>query len=181
MMNREQAIAVFKKYNQSQSLYRHALAVEAAMRHFAALNGGDVEYWGMVGLLHDVDYEMYPEEHCHKAAELLREEGFDEPFIRAVVSHGYGLVVDVKPELTMEKYLYASDELTGLIAAAALMLPSKDVKDLKLSSLKKKWKDKRFAAGVDREVVTRGCEMLGIELEELMRETMAGMALAEFV
>ena len=172
---REQALAIFKKYNQSESLYRHALAVEAAMRHFAEKYGENADYWGAVGILHDVDYELYPDEHCRKAAELLRDEGLDETFIRAVVSHGYGIVVDVKPESTMEKALFAADELTGLIAAAALMLPSKSVADLKLSSLKKKWKDKRFAAGVNRDIITQGCEMLGIELDELMTETMTAM------
>lgn len=175
-MNREHALEVFKKCNESPSLFRHALAVEAVMRHFAAKHGEDVEYWGMVGLLHDVDYERFPEEHCTKAVEILRENGFDDAFIHAVVSHGYGLVVEVAPELLMEKYLYAADELTGLIAAAALMLPTKEVKDLKLSSLKKKWKDKKFAAGVNRDVVTNGCALLGIELEELMQETMTAMA-----
>lgn len=175
-MNREQALEVFIKYNKSQSLLRHALFVEAVMRHFAAKHGEDVEYWGMVGLLHDVDYECFPNEHCTKAVEILRKNGFDDAFIHAVVSHGYGIVVNVAPESPMEKYLYAADELTGLIAAAALMLPGKDVKDLKLSSLKKKWKDKKFAAGVNRDVVTSGCALLGIELEELMLETMAAIA-----
>ena len=174
-MTRDEALTVFKKYNQSPSLLRHALAVEAVMRHFAAKNGEDADYWGMVGLLHDVDYEMYPDEHCRKAEELLRAEGFGEDFIRAVVCHGYKIVVDIAPELPMEKTLFAVDELTGLIAAAALMLPSKNVADLKLSSLKKKWKDKRFAAGVNRDIILQGCEMLGVELEELMQETMEGM------
>ncbi len=171
-------VAIFKKYNESASLYRHALAVEAVMRHFAAKRGEDVAYWGAVGLLHDIDYEKYPEEHCVKAAEILRGEGFDDGFIHAVVSHGYGIVTDAAPELEMEKVLFATDELTGLIAAAALMLPTKSVEDLKLSSLKKKWKDKRFAAGVNRDIVLRGCAMLGMELEDLMTETMEGMKTA---
>ncbi len=168
-------VEIFKKYNESASLFRHALAVEAVMRHFAAKRGEDVEYWGAVGLLHDIDYEKYPEEHCVKAVEILRGEGFDDGFIHAVTSHGYGLVTDVEPELGMEKVLFAADELTGLIAAAALMLPTKKVEDLKLSSLKKKWKDKRFAAGVNRDLILRGCGMLGMELEELMTETMEAM------
>lgn len=175
MTDRSHALAVFKKYNQSPSLFRHALAVEAVMRHFAAKAGEDVEYWGAVGLLHDVDYEMYPDEHCRKAVELLRAEGYDDAFIRAVVSHGYGIVTEVAPELPMEKTLFAADELTGLVAAAVLMLPSRSLDDLKLSSLKKKWKDKRFAAGVNRDIVLQGCGMLGIELDELMRETVEGM------
>lgn len=174
-MDREQALSVFKKYNQSPSLLKHALAVEAVMRHFTVKQGEDEEYWGAVGLLHDVDYEKYPEQHCVKAAELLKEEGFGPEFIHAVVSHGYGIVTDIKPELYMEKVLYAADELTGLIAAAALMLPSKSVADLKLSSLKKKWKDKRFAAGVNREIIQNGCGMLGMELDELMQETCTSM------
>lgn len=175
MPSREHALAIFKRYNQSPSLYRHALAVEAVMRYFAAKSGEDVEYWGQVGLLHDVDYEMYPEEHCRKAVEILREGGYDDVFIHSVVSHGFGIVNDVAPENYMEKILFATDELTGLIAAAVLMLPSKRLDDLKLSSLKKKWKDKRFAAGVNRGIVLQGCDMLGFELEDLMQETINGM------
>ncbi len=148
------------------------------MRHFARLNGEDEEYWGMVGLLHDVDYEKWPDEHCKKAEELLREEGFDAPFIRAVVSHGYGIVNEIAPESRLEKTLYATDELTGLIAAAVLMLPSKSLDDLKISSLKKKFKDKRFAAGVNRDVINQGCRMLGVELDELMQQTIEGMKTA---
>lgn len=175
MLDRDQAVALFKKYNQSPSLFRHALAVESVMRHFARKAGEDEEYWGIVGLLHDIDYEMYPEEHCRRAPDLLREAGLDEAFVHAVVSHGFGLCVDVAPESHMEKVLYATDELTGLIAAAALMLPTKSVADLKLSSLKKKWKDKKFAAGVSREVIAQGCELLGMSLDDVMVETMEGM------
>jgi uncharacterized domain HDIG len=178
MRDRSEIVAIFKKYNDSPSLYRHALAVEAVMRHFAAKSGEDAEYWGAVGLLHDIDYEKYPEQHCVKAVDILKEEGFDDAFIHAVVSHGYKIVTDVAPELQMEKVLFAADELTGLVAAAALMLPGKSVADLKLSSLKKKWKDKRFAAGVDRAIITDGCEMLGMELDALMTETMQAMAAA---
>ncbi len=175
MLNRAEAIALYKKYNPSPALLRHSLAVEAVMRHFAEKFGEDADYWGMVGLLHDIDYEMYPQEHCRKAPELLRPAGFDDAFIHAVVSHGWGLCSDVEPALPMEKALYATDELTGLIAAAVLMLPSKSLSDLKLSSLKKKWKDKRFAAGCSREVIEKGCGMLGLPLDEVMQETMKGM------
>lgn len=175
MHTREQALAVFSKYNKSDSLLKHALAVEAVMRHFAAKNGEDAEFWGMVGLLHDIDYEMYPAEHCLKAVELLKSEGFDERFIHAVVSHGYGIMNEVVPEHVMEKTLYAADELTGLVTAAALMRPSKSVMDLEVSSLRKKWKDRRFAAGVNRDVIAKGCEMLGMDLDTLMAETLAGM------
>ncbi len=178
MRERDAVVAVFKKYNESPSLFRHALAVEATMRHFAEKQGEDAEYWGAVGLLHDIDYEKFPDQHCAKAAEILAEEGFDPAFIHAVVSHGYGIVTEVKPELPMEKILFATDELTGLIAAAALMLPTKQVADLKLSSLKKKWKDKRFAAGVNRDIIAQGAEMCGISLDDLMQETMAAMTKA---
>ena len=148
------------------------------MRHFAEKQGEDVAYWGAVGLLHDIDYEKFPDQHCVKAAEILEQEGFDPAFIHAVVSHGYGIVTETQPELPMEKILFATDELTGLIAAAALMLPTKQVADLKLSSLKKKWKDKRFAAGVSRDIIARGAEMLGVGLDDLMQESMLAMTQA---
>lgn len=173
--NRQYALEVFRRYNTSETLMRHALAVEAAMRHFAVRNGEDPDYWGVVGLLHDIDFESYPEQHCARAPELLAEAGYGADIVRAVVSHGYGLVNEVKPELTMEKALYAVDELTGLIAAAALMRPSRRLADLEVKSLKKKWRDKRFAAGVNRDVILKGCAMLGMELDALMAETMAGM------
>lgn len=175
MPNREESLALFRKYNKSASLERHALAVEAVMRHFAEKEGEDVEFWGMVGLLHDVDYEQFPEQHCRKAEEILRDAGYDDAFIHAVTSHGYGICTEVRPESRMEQCLFAADELTGLVAAAALMLPSKSLDDLKLSSLKKKWKDRRFAAGVNRDVILSGCEMLGMDLETLMLETIEGM------
>lgn len=175
MTERDKAVGVFKKHNDSPSLYRHALAVEAVMRHFAKKYGEDADYWGAVGLLHDVDYEKHPEEHCRKAVDILKEEGYDDAFVHAVVSHGYGICVDIAPESVMEKVLFATDELTGLIAAAALMLPTKSVDDLKLSSLKKKWKDKKFAAGVNRDIVLQGADMLGMDLESLMTETIEGM------
>lgn len=173
--DRDKALALLHKYNQSPSLRMHALAVEAVMRHFARLSGEDVDYWGDVGLLHDVDYEMYPEEHCVKAAELLREAGYDDAFIHSVVSHGYGICSDAEPKLRMEKVLYATDELTGLITACAYVRPSKSVMDLELKSVKKKYKDKNFAAGVDREVVEKGAEMLGMALDEVIWQTVLGM------
>ncbi len=172
---REKALEIFGRYNKTESLTRHALAVEGVMRHFAALKGEDQDYWGQVGLLHDIDYEQYPDEHCSKALEILKAEGYDDAFIRAVVSHGYEIVNDVKPEHVMEIALFATDELTGLIAAAALMRPSKSVLDLEVKSVKKKWKDKRFAAGVNREIILQGCQMLGMELDEVINETINGM------
>ncbi len=175
MLTRPEAIELYKKYNASPALFRHSLAVEAVMRHFAAKFAADPDYWGLVGLLHDIDYEMYPQEHCQKAPEILHAAGFDDAFVHAVVSHGWGICSDAEPTLPMEKALYATDELTGLIAAAVLMLPSKSLADLKLSSLKKKWKDKRFAAGCSREIIEKGCGMLGMPLDEVMQETMKGM------
>ena len=175
MHSRDEALAVFRRYNRSESLLKHALSVEAVMRHFAALDGDDPDYWGQVGLLHDIDYEMYPDLHCAKAGDILRDEGYDDAFIRAVVSHGYGIVNDVKPERRMEIVLFTIDELTGLITAAALTRPTKSVLDLEVKSIRKKWKDKRFAAGVSRETILRGCDMLGMELDAVMAETLAGM------
>lgn len=172
---REKAMSVLKQYNKSEALIRHGIAVEAVMRYFAAEAGEDVEYWGAVGLLHDVDYEMYPEEHCKKAPELLRAAGYDDAFIHAVISHGHGLVVDAEPTLYMEKVLFATDELTGLIGAAALMRPSKSVMDIEVKSVKKKFKDKSFAAGVNRDVILRGCQNLGMELDEVINKCILGM------
>lgn len=151
------------------------------MRYFAEKLGyaDEADFWGIVGLLHDIDFEMWPEEHCKKAPELLREAGVGEDMIHAIVSHGYGLCVDVKPEHQMEKVLFACDELTGLIGAAALMRPSKSVQDMELKSLKKKFKDKRFAAGCDREVIIQGAEMLGWDLDELLNETLEAMKTCE--
>ncbi len=173
--SREKALEIFSRYNKSESLTKHAFAVEGVMRHFADLKGEDQDYWGQVGLLHDIDYEQFPEQHCTKAVEILKAEGYDDAFIHAVVSHGYEIVNQVKPEHVMEIVLFATDELTGLIAAAALMRPSKSVLDLEVKSVKKKWKDKRFAAGVNREIVLQGCQMLGMELDEVMAETINGM------
>ncbi len=172
---REEALEIFKKYNNSDSLYRHALAVEATMRHFAELFGEDADKWGVIGLLHDLDYEMYPEEHCIKVQEILKEENFPEAYIRSIVSHGYGLCTDVEPIEKMEKALYATDELTGLITAAALMRPSKSVLDIEPKSVKKKWKDKGFAAGVNRDVIQNGIDMLGMERDEVIQETIEAM------
>lgn len=175
---REKAMAVLRQYNQSEALVRHGIAVESVMRYFAKEAGEDVEYWGAVGLLHDVDYEMYPEEHCQKAPELLKAAGYDDAFIYSVISHGHGLVVDAEPKLYMEKVLFATDELTGLIAAAALMRPSKSVMDIEVKSVKKKFKDKHFAAGVNREVVLQGCENLNMELDDVIDRCILGMRTA---
>jgi putative nucleotidyltransferase with HDIG domain len=173
--NREAALALLKEYNQSDSLIRHALAVEGVMRYMARKRGADEEKWGIVGLVHDLDYEKYPDQHCKKTEEILRANNWPEEYIRAVVSHGYGICSDLKPETEMEKVLYAIDELTGLVATSALVRPSKSVLDMKAKSVKKKWKDKRFAAGVDRGIIEKGVEMLGVELGELITDTIMGM------
>lgn len=180
---REDALALLKKYNKDPFHIQHALTVEAVMRWYAKeLGYGDAEeYWGIVGLLHDIDFELYPEEHCLKAPGLLREGGVGEDIIHAVVSHGYGITVggvtlDVAPEHEMEKVLFAADELTGLIWAAALMRPSKSTKDMELKSLKKKYKSKGFAAGCSREVIERGAGQLGWDLEKLLTMTLQAMA-----
>ena len=145
------------------------------MRYMARKYGEDEEKWGIVGLVHDLDYEKYPDQHCKKTEEILREEGWPEEYIRAVVSHGWGIVTDVKPESLMEKVLYAVDELTGLVVTSALVRPSRSVLDMKAKSVKKKWKDKSFAAGVNREVIEQGAEMLGVELSDLITDTIMGM------
>jgi len=175
MLTREEAVALWKKYNESDALYRHALSVEAVMRRFAARFGEDADYWGIVGLLHDIDYEKWPEEHLQVAPRLLLEGGLDESFVHAVCAHGYGLCSEVKPESQMEKALYTIDELTGLVTAAAYMRPSRSVMDMELKSVKKKFKDKAFAAGVSRDVILNGCDMLGLSLDEVIEETLAGM------
>ncbi len=174
-LSREEAWDLLTEYNESDALQKHALMVEAVMRHFARLFGEDEDLWGVVGLLHDLDYEKYPQEHCIKTAEIMRSRGIDEFYVHATCSHGYGICCDVKPEHRMEKVLFAVDELTGLVNATCLMRPSKSVLDLEVSSLKKKFKDKRFAAGVSREIIRKGCEELGMELDDVMRETIAGM------
>lgn len=175
---REKAMSVLKQYNKNEALIRHGLAVEAVMRFFAAEAGENVDYWGAVGLLHDVDYEMYPDEHCKKAPELLKAAGYDDQFIYAVISHGHGLVVDAEPKLYMEKVLFAIDELTGLIGAAALMRPSKSVMDIEVKSVKKKFKDKSFAAGVNREVILQGCKNINMELDDVINKCILGLRTA---
>lgn len=175
MLTRQEAWDLLTKYTKTPNLQKHALAVEAVMKHFAKLNHEDVEKWGVVGLLHDLDYEQYPEEHCHKVVEIMQEEGIDDFYIHAVCSHGYGICSDVKPEHIMEKVLFTIDELTGLINALCLMRPSKSVLDLEVKSVKKKFKDKSFASGVNRQIVKDGCEMLGMSLDEVIKETIEGM------
>jgi putative nucleotidyltransferase with HDIG domain len=173
--SRETALALLKEFNQSESLIKHALAVEAVMRRFARQRGQDEEKWGIVGLVHDLDYEKFPDQHCRKTEEILREHRWPEEYIRAVVSHGWGIFSDVKPESEMEKVLFAIDELTGLVTTSALVRPSKSVLDMEASSVKKKWKDKRFAAGVDRSIIEKGAAMLGMDLPALITETILGM------
>ena len=180
-ITREEAYDLLKKYNKDPFHIQHALTVETVMKWYAEELGfgADVEYWGIVGLLHDIDFELYTEEHCIKAPELLREGGVGEDIIHGVVSHGYGITVDVAPEHEMEKVLFAADELTGLIWAAALMRPSKSTKDMELKSLKKKYKSKGFAAGCSREVIERGAEQLGWELDKLLTMTLEAMKATE--
>ena len=174
-LSREEAWNLLTEYTKTPALRRHALAVEAAMRRFAALSGEDEEVWGAAGLLHDLDYEKFPEEHCKKAEEIMREHGVDEVYIRAMNCHAYGICTDEKPETAMEKTLYTIDELTGLINALCLMRPSKSVLDLEVKSVKKKFKDKSFAAGVNRDTIRNGCEMLGMTLDDVIRVTIEGM------
>ena len=174
-MDRAAAFQLLRQHTETESLIKHAISVEAAMRHFAELYGEDVEYWGMVGLLHDLHYEKYPEEHCQHTPVYLREAGFDEGFIHAVLSHGYGLCTDVEPEKPMEKVIYTVDELTGFITACALMRPSKSLLDLEVSSVKKKFKDKKFAAKVDRDLIRGGAERMGMDLDEVMRHCIAAL------
>lgn len=182
MITREEAFELLKKYNEEPFHIQHAETVEGTMRYFAEKlgYGDDVDFWGMVGLLHDIDFEMWPEEHCVKAPELLKEAGIEDDMIRAIVCHGWGMTgIDVAPEHEMEKVLFACDELTGLIGAAALMRPSKSVQDMEVKSLKKKFKDKKFAAGCSRDVIIQGAEMLGWELEKLFEETILAMRTCE--
>lgn len=176
-MTRDEAWTLLNQYNHEPFHLQHAETVEGVMRWYAQeLGYGDeVDFWGTVGLLHDIDFEQWPEEHCKKCVELLQSGGADERLIHAVVSHGWGLCSDVKPEHEMEKVLFATDELTGLIGAAALMRPSKSVQDMELKSLKKKFKDKKFAAGCSRDVISQGAELLGWSLDDLMDKTLAAM------
>ena len=180
-VTRNEALELLKKYNKDPFHIQHAFTVEAVMKWYAKELGYDEEeeYWGIVGLLHDIDFELYPEEHCLKAPELLHEGGVSDDIIHAVVSHGYGITVDVAPEREMEKVLFAADELTGLVWAAALMRPSKSTKDMELKSLKKKYKSKGFAAGCSREIIERGAEQLGWELDNLLTMTLDAMKATE--
>ena len=179
-VTREQALALLKKYNQEPFHIQHALTVEAVMRWYAKeLGYGDEDFWGLCGLLHDVDYEKYPEEHCRKAPELLAEIDAEDALVHAVCSHGYGICSDMKPEHEMEKVLFAADELTGLIGAAARMRPSRSCTDMELSSLKKKFKDKRFAAGCSRDIIRTGAEQLGWKLDRLLDSTLSAMKATE--
>jgi predicted hydrolase (HD superfamily) len=173
--DREIALSLLKEYNQNDALIKHAYAVESVMRHFAELKGEDAEKWGIIGLIHDLDYEKYPKEHCVKVREIMEEHSWPEDYIHAVVSHGWGICSDVEPQHIMEKILFTIDELTGLVATTALVRPSKSVLDTTAKSVKKKWKDKRFAAGVDRDIILKGVDMISMELSEVITETIEGM------
>lgn len=172
---RDEAWKLVREYIDNENLLKHVLSVEAAMRYFARKRGDDEEKWGVIGLAHDLDYDRYPDQHCVMTEKILREEGWPEEYIRAILSHGWGIVTEVEPVSPLERTLYAIDELTGLITAVALMRPSKSILDTEVSSVKKKWKEKRFAAGVDRTVIERGAKMLGVEVTDLIADTLAGM------
>ncbi len=172
---RDEALALLKEFNQSESLLRHAYAVEGVMRYLARKMGGNEEEWGIIGLVHDLDYERFPEQHCGKSQEIMAQRGWPEEYIRAVASHGWGICSDVEPQNNPEKALYAIDELTGFISAVAIVRPSKSVSDLEAKSVIKKWKDKAFAAGVDRSVIEKGAAMLGVELRDLITDVIMGM------
>ncbi|MHC1731581.1 MAG: HDIG domain-containing metalloprotein [Bacteroidales bacterium] len=172
---RKQALELFLRYNQSESLYRHALSVEAVMRYMARKNGEDEEKWGVIGLIHDLDYEKYPEQHCTMTEKILREEGWPEEYVRAVISHGFGICSDTEPQTLLEKTLFAIDELTGLVNTSALIRPSRSILDMEARSVRKKWTDRRFAAGVDRTVIEKGAAMLGADLSDLITDTIMGM------
>lgn len=178
-MERNKAWDLLRKYNKEPFHLRHALTVEGVMRYFAEQRGEDADFWGVAGLLHDIDFEMWPEEHCRRAPELLREGGADEAVVHAVCSHGWGECSDVEPVHEMEKLLFAVDELTGLIWSVSLMRPSKSVQDMELKSLKKKFKDKKFAAGCSREIILKGAELCGLTIEELMQQTLDAMRATE--
>ena len=178
-LTREQAMGLLRKYNTEPFHIQHALTVEGVMRWFAQENGEDADFWGLCGLLHDVDFEKWPEQHCRKAPELLAEVNASPEMVHAICSHGYGICCDVEPTAQMEKILFAADELTGLIGAAARMRPSKSVMDMELSSLKKKFKDKKFAAGCSRDVIRAGADRLGWSLDELMEKTILAMRSCE--
>jgi predicted hydrolase (HD superfamily) len=172
---REIALALFRQYNKSESLLKHALSVEGVMRYMAAKAGEDEQKWGIAGLIHDLDYEMYPDQHCTMSKKILTDNNWPEEYIRAVLSHGWGLVTDIEPSTLLEKTLFAMDELTGLVTTSALVRPSRSVMDMEVKSVKKKWTDKRFAAGVDRSVIEKGAAMLGVSLDELISDCIQGM------
>jgi predicted hydrolase (HD superfamily) len=172
---REEALVLFKKYNKSESLLKHALAVEGVMRYMARKSCENEDKWGIIGLIHDLDYEMYPDQHCTMTKKILEENNWPGEYIRAVLSHGWGLVTDVEPVTLLEKTIYAVDELTGLVVTSALVRPSKSVLDMEAKSVKKKWNDRRFAAGVDRSVIEKGAAMLGVSLDELITDCIMGM------
>jgi len=171
----EEAMAVFKEFNKSESLLKHAIAVEGVMRYIARKKGEDEAKWGIIGLIHDLDYESFPEQHCKKTPEILAQRGFPEEYIRAAASHGWGICTDIEPRTELEKTLYAVDELTGLITAAALVRPSRSVNDMEAKSVIKKWKDKAFAAGVNRSIIEKGAQMLGVPLADLITDAIMGM------
>ena len=178
-LNRAQALALLQKYNKEPFHIQHALTVEGVLRWYAQENGEDVDFWGLCGLLHDIDFEMYPDQHCLKAPELLAEINASDEMVHAICSHGFGQCCDVEPQLLMEKILFTVDELTGLIGAAARMRPSKSVMDMELSSLKKKFKDKKFAAGCSRDVIKEGADRLGWTLDETLDKTIQAMRSCE--
>lgn len=173
--NRDDAFNLLTKYVEDPSLINHSLMVEAVMGHFAEMYEEDVEKWKVIGLVHDLDFEKYPDQHCKMTEKILREEKWPEDYIRGVLSHGWGVVTDIEPKEKMEKIIYTIDELTGLIYATALMRPSKSLEDLKVKSVKKKWKQKSFASGVDRETISKGIEMLGMDRDLIIKETIEGM------
>jgi putative nucleotidyltransferase with HDIG domain len=172
---REEGLVLLREFNRNENLLKHAFAVEGVMRQMARTRGEDEEKWGVIGLIHDLDYERYPEEHCVKTEEILRERGWPEDYIRAVVSHGWGICTGVEPIHVMEKALFAIDELTGLVTATVLVRPSRSLHDLKVKSVNKKWKDRSFAAGVNREIIEKGAAMLGLEVSDLIAEVIEGM------
>ena len=177
-VNRIEALELLKKYNSNESLLKHAYAVEAVMRYFAKLKDEDVEYWGNIGLIHDLDYEMYPDQHCEMTKKILEERNVAEDIIRAIMSHGYGLCTEIEPERYMEKVLYTIDELTGLVTATVLMRPDKSIEGLEVKSVMKKFKTSKFAAGVNRDVILKGCTMIEMELPEVIAHVISGMTTA---
>ena len=172
---RQEALDLLRQYNETESLINHGKAVEAAMRYMARKNGHDEEKWGLIGLIHDLDYEKFPAQHCQKTEEILRQHSWQEEYIRAVLSHGWGICTEVEPLSLLEKMLYTVDELSGFVTACALVRPSKSVADLEVKSVKKKWKQKSFAAGVQRDIVERGAEMLGVSFDEITSDIIAAL------